>query len=69
MPIYEFKCEVCQEKFSEMRKVGDDQGVSCPSCNSVKTRKLMSAFAAISGTGRQAGCSSASRCATAAGGG
>lgn len=69
MPIYEFRCDDCQEKFSEIRKMGDDLGVPCQSCGSLSTRKLISTFASISSSGKEAGCASASRCPTAAGGG
>ncbi len=68
MPIYEFKCDECGGKFSEIRRMGDDQQVTCQQCGSTKTRKLISSFSSIS-SGTASGCASASRCSHGAGGG
>lgn len=67
MPIYEFTCSDCGEQFSEIRRMGDDKGVPCPSCASVNTRKMISSFASI--TGSSPGCPSVNQCAHAHGGG
>ncbi|MBN2160877.1 MAG: zinc ribbon domain-containing protein [Spirochaetes bacterium] len=57
MPIYEFKCADCGNEFSEIRRIGEDKGVPCPSCSSVKTIKKISAFASISTGGNTPTCS------------
>jgi len=50
MPIYEFACEQCGEKFEELVPLGaDGNGLSCPACQSSDIRKMMSAFG-ISGS-------------------
>ena len=43
MPLYEFKCADCGNKFSEIRKIGDYNAV-CPKCGSAKTEKMISSF-------------------------
>ncbi|MBN2079087.1 MAG: zinc ribbon domain-containing protein [Spirochaetes bacterium] len=48
MPLYEFKCRECGKSFSELRRVGDDEGVPCSHCGSVNTKKMVSSFASIS---------------------
>jgi putative FmdB family regulatory protein len=48
MPIYEFECEECGERFEEL--VVADAKVSCPSCGSARSRRLMSS---VSPPGRQ----------------
>lgn len=45
MPIYEFKCNDCENIFSEMRKIGDDKNVECPDCKSLNSKKMISNFA------------------------
>ena len=48
MPIYEFRCEDCQKKFSAlvgMTAQPDDS--CCPHCGSTKARKLVSRFARV----------------------
>lgn len=66
MPIYEFTCDHCEEKFEELVPFGSNgNGLSCPSCKSFDIRKMMSAFG-ISGsalTKRSSG-SSCSTCAS-----
>lgn len=49
MPIFEYQCEACDEKFEELVPSSDSK-VSCPKCHSRETRKLLSVFAA-SGSG------------------
>ena len=48
MPIYEFECEECGERFEEL--VGADATVACPSCGAERTRRLLST---VSPPGRQ----------------
>jgi putative FmdB family regulatory protein len=63
MPLYEFSCVKCGNKFSEIKKIGDDSA-SCPSCGSDETKKLISLFSSsVSGAGSSghthgAGCGS-----------
>lgn len=46
MPIYEYRCEDCSGKFEVLTKFAErDTGQVCPSCESTKTRVLVSSFA------------------------
>lgn len=43
MPIYEYYCPQCQEKFEEVRTVEQRHSARCPRCNS-ECKKVMSRF-------------------------
>jgi putative FmdB family regulatory protein len=49
VPIYEFECEACGERFEEL-VAADAVTVTCPRCSSERTRRLMSS---VSPPGRQ----------------
>jgi putative FmdB family regulatory protein len=42
MPIFEFECRDCSNKFEELTKV--QEKICCPQCKSFNLRKLISAF-------------------------
>jgi putative FmdB family regulatory protein len=42
MPLYEYECFVCQNRFERIRRVADASGVECPQCGG-KVRRLLSA--------------------------
>jgi putative FmdB family regulatory protein len=45
MPIYEYKCRKCGEKFEEYRGVYEsDTEVRCPKCGSQDTERQISSF-------------------------
>jgi len=48
MPIYEFECEECGERFEEL--VGAEATVACPACGAERTRRL---YSTVSPPGRQ----------------
>jgi len=50
MPIYEYKCELCDTCFEKL-VFSDDEEICCPSCNGRKATKLMSAGCIVSNTG------------------
>ncbi|MEP6751707.1 MAG: zinc ribbon domain-containing protein [Candidatus Dormiibacterota bacterium] len=51
MPIYEYRCDSCSGKFDLLTRFAErDQAQVCPSCESTKTRVLVSSFA-FAGTG------------------
>lgn len=51
MPIYEYVCTDCTEKFERLvRRWGE--AVSCPACSSDAVDKQLSTFAVSSGGGR-----------------
>lgn len=49
MPIYEFECGGCGERFEELLRL-DAANVACPRCGSAATRRLLSP---VSPPGRQ----------------
>jgi putative FmdB family regulatory protein len=47
MPMYEFVCQKCGERFEELRPPRlETFGLTCPACASKKVEKLPSSFAA-----------------------
>jgi putative FmdB family regulatory protein len=47
MPIYEYKCKKCGERFEAIRPIGDTgRGLSCPECGARAPEKVPSVFAA-----------------------
>ena len=58
MPIYEYTCEKCHQKFDHLaRTMSGDHKVACPECGSPKTARALSVFAV---GGESGGKSSAS---------
>ncbi len=50
MPIYEYLCGQCNEKFSLLQKVNSsEEDTECPKCSSKTVKKLMSSFGCSSG--------------------
>lgn len=79
MPIYEYRCQHCETKFSARRAMKDaDTPIACPECGSDETKRGLSTFFAISSgsgplkgagssSGAACGSCSASSCATCGG--
>ena len=45
MPVFEYKCTNCNNKFEVLHKSSiNTEEVTCPNCNSSKNKKLFSAF-------------------------
>ncbi|MHB8077951.1 MAG: FmdB family zinc ribbon protein [Candidatus Krumholzibacteriia bacterium] len=70
MPIFEFVCGKCGERFEELVAAAAAK-VPCPACGSRRVRKTVSAFA-VTGEARQAGghagCSGCAGCGSGGGG-
>lgn len=49
MPVYDFECEECGERFEELTS-SDTRSLKCPRCASSRTRRLLSP---VSPAGRQ----------------
>ena len=50
MPIYEYRCDDCAGRFEVLTSFAErDRAQMCPTCESRKTRVLVSTFAAIGG--------------------
>jgi putative FmdB family regulatory protein len=46
MPIYEYRCERCAERFEQLVPLrAEHPPVTCPRCGTQEIRKLLSAFA------------------------
>jgi len=59
MPIYEFECDQCGEKFELLLGLRHDpKDVRCPKCRSQGARRLMSGFSSAGGSSTGSGCSS-----------
>lgn len=49
MPIYEYRCADCEQKFEKRRLMSQaDDEIACPDCGSVHTSRGLSRFAAFS---------------------
>lgn len=45
MPIYEYECQSCGEKFELRRGINDnDSEIKCPKCGVKKPRRIFSMF-------------------------
>ena len=59
MPIYEYTCESCKNKFEQLvRTMSGDAKVNCPQCGSPKTERSLSVFAVSSAASPKGGGSS-----------
>lgn len=50
MPLYEYVCKQCGERFEALSRPGEK--AACEHCGSRDVEKLLSAFAAVSGDSR-----------------
>jgi putative FmdB family regulatory protein len=69
MPIYEFRCKSCGERFEKLCPLGETgENISCPACAAPKPDKLISFFATRGVEGGQgaacATCKTTTSCAT-----
>jgi putative FmdB family regulatory protein len=56
MPIYEYRCKACGQRFEALRPVGDrGRSLICPECGEKGPEKLPSVFAASTGCGPAGG--------------
>lgn len=45
MPIYEYQCTQCEEKFEVIQSIGEDGSkLTCPKCTAQNPRRLFSSF-------------------------
>jgi putative FmdB family regulatory protein len=55
MPIYEYRCQECDERFEAFRSIhASDDEVACPRCGARKPKRLLSSFSSP-GTGDNSG--------------
>jgi putative FmdB family regulatory protein len=51
MPIYEYRCDACQNCFEALR-FASDEAPTCPACGSDKVQRQLSCFATAGGEGK-----------------
>jgi putative FmdB family regulatory protein len=52
MPLYEYVCRACHERFEVLQRIGDGaEGVRCPECGAPEPERKLSTFAATVGGG------------------
>ena len=49
MPIYEYRCRACDERFEELVR-NSQVVVPCPSCGGREAERLLSVFAGVGGS-------------------
>lgn len=68
MPIYEYRCLTCSNKFDELVGMGQmDAAITCPACKGKSVERVMSVFGFASEGMSHAG-NSVSSCSTCSGG-
>ena len=60
MPLYEYRCQECGEKFEKLVSFSQSEQVECANCGSEHTQKLVSGFAMAGGS--SSGSSGGSSC-------
>ena len=61
MPIYEYRCDVCGERFEEFQSIGaTNDNVICPRCGTPKPSKVLSSFSSSGVSDSNGGCSTSS---------
>jgi len=57
MPLYEFQCKDCGEKFSVRLSWQEKDKAVCPSCNSQNLRQLFTGITILGSGSKAGGCS------------
>jgi len=53
MPIYEYRCRVCDHKFEALQKIGEDgKNLKCPKCGGDNPTKVFSVFSSGESSGK-----------------
>jgi putative FmdB family regulatory protein len=56
MPIYEYECRSCKERFEIVQKMSEgNEGICCPKCETDKPERLLSAFCSTTGKSGSSG--------------
>ena len=52
MPIYEYECRKCEERFEKLQKADEtNDQVCCPKCGADKPERLLSPFCSVGSKG------------------
>lgn len=64
MPIYEYQCDECHERFEKFVQSmqNADKGVTCPKCGSLHVHKALSLFGVGGGSKSSSSFSAGSSC-------
>ena len=55
MPMYEYECRKCKERFEVLQKIDEDNtGLCCPMCRTDKPERVLSAFCSVGAKGGSA---------------
>ena len=57
MPIYEYRCKVCEHGYERLVKSSRALAPACPACGSKRVERLLSSFSALSGGAAKGNCS------------
>lgn len=49
MPLYEFRCRCCGERFERLVRGATSEEIVCPHCRAAEVERLFSAFARVGG--------------------
>lgn len=61
MPIYEYRCKACGDKFEKLVRLSAKiEDIECPSCGQHKAEKAVSLFGGISGASTSSSSTGAS---------
>lgn len=60
MPIFEYRCKSCEKEFETLILGGEKP--SCPDCQGSKLEKLLSTFAAVTGSSSAKASEAAAPC-------
>ena len=56
MPLYEYRCPSCDERFEVLQRMGEGSGgLACPSCGGETLERQLSTFAGLSGSSTESG--------------
>jgi len=70
MPIYEYKCRKCGDKFEKLvRSSASEQQIKCPNCDSDQVERQISVCGFLGGSGDFSSVSSSSSSCAPSGGG
>ncbi len=50
MPIYEYRCPACGERYEALLSRSDEAAPRCPRCGGTRVEKMLSAFAVTRGS-------------------
>jgi len=59
MPLYEYECRKCKERFEVLQKIDEDKNnLRCPKCHTENPTRVLSLFSSSSSKSGNSGCSS-----------